>query len=148
MNCSAHRIEPGVQIAAGPVPLGVAQPGNRLAVLDNDLRPVGQGGTGGLYVGGSGLARGYLRHPSLSAARFLPDQAGPPGARRYWTGDLVRADTDDRLTFVGRADDQVKVRGFRVELGEVEAILGMRPDIAGVAVVVRGSGRPRTLRPS
>ena len=114
VNCSEHRIEPGVQIAAGPVPLGVAQPGNRLAVLDNDLRPVGQGGTGGLYVGGSGLARGYLRCPSLTAARFLPDPAGPPGARRYWTGDLVRADADDRLTFVGRADDQVKVRGFRV----------------------------------
>ena len=145
VNCSEHRIEPGVQIAAGPVPLGVAQPGNRRAVLDNDLRPVGQGGTGGLYVGGSGLARGYLRRPSLTAARFLPDPAGPPGARRYWTGDLVRADADDRLTFVGRADDQVKVRGFRVELGEVEAVLGMRPDIAGVAVVVRGSGQTTDL---
>ncbi|HZF89351.1 amino acid adenylation domain-containing protein [Streptomyces sp.] len=106
-------------------------------VLDAGLRPVPDGAPGELYIGGHGVASGYLGQFGLTAQRFVADPFGRPGSRLYRTGDLVRHRPDGDLEFLGRVDDQVKIRGFRVELGEVEAALGRRPDIAAAAAAVR-----------
>ncbi|MFF1379492.1 amino acid adenylation domain-containing protein [Streptomyces sp. NPDC058308] len=119
------------------VPIGAAMSGMRTVVLDQRLRPVPPGEVGELYVGGSGLARGYWNRPGPTAERFVADPLGEPGARLFRTGDLVRVGPDGLLEFVGRSDDQVKIRGFRVEPGEVEAVLSEHPDVARAAVVTR-----------
>ncbi|HLX08813.1 MAG TPA: amino acid adenylation domain-containing protein [Thermoanaerobaculia bacterium] len=154
VGCCVHAVGAGAA-AAGPVPIGRPIANTRLYVLDERLEPVPAGLPGELHVAGDGLARGYLGHPDATAERFLPDPfAGEPGARLYRTGDLVRAGTGDRgaagagaLEYLGRADRQVKVRGYRVELGECETVLAGHPGIAACAVELREDvpGSPRLV---
>jgi len=119
------------------VPIGRPLPGVRAQVVDRDLRPVPAGGIGELVLGGVGVARGYLGRPGLTAEKFVPDPlSGEPGARLYRTGDLVRLLPGGTLEFAGRLDDQVKVRGFRIEPGEIEAVLATHPGLREAAVVV------------
>ncbi|MEA2694314.1 MAG: hypothetical protein QOJ16_3701, partial [Acidobacteriota bacterium] len=134
--------------AAGAPPIGRPIANVSARVLDRDLRPVAAGVPGELYLGGAGLARGYLGRPELTAERFLPDSggpAGPPGARLYRTGDRVQLRTDGQLDFLGRVDEQLKIQGFRIEPAEIEAALSRHPGIGDVARVAvraweRGQG--------
>ncbi|MEU7321770.1 amino acid adenylation domain-containing protein [Streptomyces griseoviridis] len=137
-----------------PCPIGRPLPGTRLYLLDARMQPVPPGVVGEVYLGGASLARGYLNRPDLTEERFLPDPF-VPGARIYRTGDLARWDEDGHAHYTGRADDQVKLRGFRIEPAEVEAALtaldGVREavvlvdrDTAGQPRLVAGVGRGDT----
>jgi len=118
------------------IPIGRAIQNTQSYVLDKALKPVVEGVAGELYIGGVGLARGYLNHPDLTADKFIPNPfSDKANARLYQTGDLVRSLPDGNLEFLGRIDHQVKIRGFRVELGEVEAALNEHPDIVETVVI-------------
>ncbi|MEU4639497.1 non-ribosomal peptide synthase/polyketide synthase [Micromonospora sp. NPDC023814] len=137
VSATEHRIPAGAPVPAGAVPIGRPLPNTRCYVLDSGLRLLPAGAVGELYLAGDRVARGYLRRAALSSARFVADPFGPAGSRMYRTGDLVRWNADGTLDFVGRVDDQVKVRGFRIEPGEIEATLSRHPRIARAAVIVR-----------
>ncbi|MFI8007291.1 amino acid adenylation domain-containing protein [Streptomyces sp. NPDC086010] len=145
VDATAHRV--GGQGAGGPadpgtqpetVPIGRPVDGMRAYVLDSRLRPVPTGVTGELYLSGPNLAHGYLERRGLTAARFVADPFDATGARMYRTGDLVRWTAHGPLAYVSRADDQVKLRGFRLELGEVEAALLARPGVTAACAAIRG----------
>jgi amino acid adenylation domain-containing protein len=125
----------------GGSPIGRPIPDLRVYLLDKRLQPVPVGIVGELFVGGAGVARGYLARPGLTAERFVPDPfAAGPGARLYRSGDLARRRTDGGLEFLGRSDRQVKIRGHRIELGEIESALSAHMAVREVAVVAHDAG--------
>ncbi|HXM55341.1 MAG TPA: non-ribosomal peptide synthetase, partial [Candidatus Dormibacteraeota bacterium] len=137
VGCVVHELPAGGS-GEGAVPIGRPAPGTRVAVVGAALELVGEGAVGELVIGGDQLARGYWGRPAETAERFVPDPWGEPGARMYRSGDLVRWRGDALLEFVGRRDGQVKVRGQRVELGEVEGAMREHPAVAEAAAAPEG----------
>jgi acyl-coenzyme A synthetase/AMP-(fatty) acid ligase/acyl carrier protein len=132
---TCHEVGPG-DLAGMSIPIGRPLNGKQLHVLDAALQPVGPGVTGELYAAGCGLAHGYIAQPGLTAERFVASPFGRPGERLYRTGDLGRRSMDGTLEITGRIDDQIKIRGFRVEPGEVEDALTRHPLVRESAVTV------------
>jgi thioesterase domain-containing protein len=135
IDTTFHRVAEDVSTAT--VPIGLPLPNLRAYVVDDELSLLPVGVVGELVVAGEGLAWGYHGAPALTAARFVPDPFGEPAGRLYRTGDLVRRQRDGALEYVGRTDHQVKVRGFRIELEEIESRLLEHPAVARTVVVVR-----------
>ena len=137
-----HRVES----SNGRVPIGRALANTEIYVLDGRQQLAPVGASGELFIGGAGVARGYLRRADLTAERFIADPwRDDPAARLYRTGDIARFRADGVLEFLGRADHQVKLRGFRIELGEIEAVLSRHPGVREAVVVLREDG-PRDRR--
>ncbi|QEH34736.1 Linear gramicidin synthase subunit B [Aquisphaera giovannonii] len=139
VGCCVYRIPAGPVESLPPViPIGRPAAGARLYVLDAGMEPVPPGLAGELYIGGPGVARGYLKRPGLTAEKFVPDPfSAEPGARLYRTGDLARYRPDGQFEYLGRVDRQVKVRGYRIEPGEIESALALHELIREAAVVPR-----------
>jgi amino acid adenylation domain-containing protein len=131
---SGYRMKSAASIA----PIGRPVANTTYYILDSGMRPVPLGVAGELYIGGEGVARGYLRRPELTEQRFVPDPFDTkPGARLYRTGDLSRYLPDGNVQYLGRTDFQVKLRGFRIELSEIEAVLAQHPAVQQCVVAVR-----------
>jgi acyl carrier protein len=132
----------GERDAGATLPLGRPMSNMTIYVLDEHLLPVPIGVVGELYVGGAGVARGYLGRPELTAERFVPDMyGGEAGARLYRTGDVGRWAPDGNVEFLGRIDHQVKIRGYRVEVEEIETVLEEHPAVRSAVVEARADGR-------
>lgn len=137
VGCCVYRV-PQDDIESNSVLIGQPIANTQLYVLDQHYQPVPIGIPGELYIGGAGLARGYLNQPELTAVKFIPHPfSHEPGTRLYKTGDLARYCADGNLEFLGRIDHQVKVRGYRIELGEIESLLGQHPEIQAAVVFMR-----------
>ncbi len=142
---TSYRMEPRAEVPA-TVPIGRPLDNMQVFVLDRALQPVPTGVAGELYIGGVGLARGYLGRPDLTAEVFIANAfSETPGSRLYKTGDLARLRPDGNIEVLGRVDDQVKIRGFRVELGEIEAVLGQHPEVRDAVVLVHQDGATKRL---
>lgn len=145
--CTAHRVLPE-DTDGDTIPIGRALAGVTVLLLAETggaLRPVEPGEAGEIFVGGPGVARGYLDQPELTDERFVPNPLAAEPARLYRTGDLARERADGALEFLGRADGQVKIRGYRVEPGEVERVLRRDEDVHDVVVLADGDGEDRRL---
>lgn len=137
VGCCTYEVAPG-DPATGSVPIGRPVANTQLYILDRYRNPVPVGVVGELYIGGAGVARGYMNRPELNQERFIPDPfSGQIDSRLYKTGDLARYRQDGILEYFGRVDNQVKVRGYRIELGEIEATLASEPSVKSCAVLVR-----------
>ncbi|WP_460683538.1 amino acid adenylation domain-containing protein, partial [Modestobacter lapidis] len=131
VTCTMAELRPG-----RPVTIGRPLPTYRITLLDDDRQPVPAGEVGEICVGGPGVARGYVNRPELTADRFIPDPRGIPGERIYRTGDLGRFTPEGELEYLGRADSEVKVRGHRVDLQEIESQLLVHPQVTAAVVTL------------
>ena len=135
-----HKVIDAVALDGSGSPIGVALDDLEIYILDAHLNPLPHGVFGEMFVGGAGLARGYLHRPDLSAERFVPNPFSPlPGQRMYKTGDLARYLANGEIEFLGRIDRQIKLRGFRIELGEIEACLTRMPTLEEAVVSIVGA---------
>ncbi len=145
VGCSIYEVKPGERIEHS-VPIGKPIANTTLYVLDRDLQLAPVGVPGELYIGGAGVGYGYWNRPDLTAEKFVPDPFSVvPGARLYRSGDLVRYRADGNLEFLGRIDHQVKVRGYRIEPGEIESVLTRHPAIAEALVAAQDSAHGQSL---
>jgi amino acid adenylation domain-containing protein len=145
IGCCLYSV-PRSENRSGLVPIGNPLSNIQLYVLDQEGQPVPFKIAGELYIGGAGVGRGYLNNPALTAERYVPDEfSGRKGDRLYVTGDVVRWNREGELEFIGRRDKQVKIRGHRVELGEVESVLSTCPGVAQAAVLVEGDAAQTRL---
>ncbi|MBC1235680.1 non-ribosomal peptide synthetase [Nostoc sp. 2RC] len=137
VGCCIYEVPVGKH-TSGSIPIGKPIANTQLYVLDQYLQPVPTNVTGELYIGGLGLARGYLNQPELTALKFIPNPfSKQQGDRLYKTGDLVRFLPSGDIEYIGRIDNQIKIRGFRVELGEIEGVINQHPSVSASVAILR-----------
>ena len=145
VGCCIYEVD-RADAGGGAVPIGRPIANTQLYILDKRWHLVSLGHVGELYIGGLGLARGYENRADLTAERFIPHPfCVQPGERLYRTGDLARYRPDGCIEFLGRVDQQVKLRSFRIELGEIETVLRRHPSVTDVVVLARDEGTGVTL---